>query len=397
MRLLFSPRNTTQKLINSVLTPQWIVLIPAFLSAFAWFLPESFGFYKGFDNPEKVNVLSLGMVIIWYFSIALFTYTAYNSGKKVKILEDINRYSKLDNVWLYRFYSWVSIIGLVSTIYSTISYLGFNNFFDAVFKFTTNTIAKAIYNQGYSVGLYSLRYIIIISFALACYRLYKREKFLFFDLVNILLFLIYIIFWGRRLQLVCSIFVFLCLANSHKNMMQNINIRKFYTFILFGLGMLIIATVLRNYGTYLDRGYSNPIVVTFANIIEYLSAPFQVSLSIGNNIDQAFNGIHYRRFTDISVTLTTNSAFADLTPKYGFFVFLYFIIVSIVFGFLAGLFQKNKNNYLFLGYPVILYAFFEVWRIELFFKGIFLTLLITSIGAVLIHTTLCNLSKRRIS
>ena len=397
MRLLFSPRNSTQRFLNFLLSPHWILLIPATLSGLAWFIPDEYGFYKGFTYPEKVNVLSLGLVISWYLLIALFTYFAFNTGKKVKILNDVNTFSSLDNVWLYRFYSWVSIIGLSATIYSTISYLGFGAFINAVASFTTNTIADAIYEQGYSVGLYSLRYVIIISFALACFRLYKRKKFIAFDAINILLFLIYIVFWGRRLQLICSLLVFLCLANSQKDMMQRINIKKFYTFLIFGLILLVSATVLRNYGTYLERGYSNPIIVTFANVIEYLASPFQVSLSIGNNLEKALNSIPYREFTNISTALTTNSAFAGLIYKLGIFVFPYIILISIVFGFLAGFFFKNKHNYLYLGYPVILYAYSEVWRIELFFKGIFLTLLITSIGAVLIHTILCNLSKRKLS
>lgn len=156
--------------------------------------------------------------------------------------------------------------------------------------------------------------------------------------------------------------------------------------MIFGFILLSIATLLRNYGSYERMGYSNPLSAVITNILSYLAAPFQASLAVGNNVLDAFSGVDYWQYTDLDHTLTANSAFADMVTRQGMMAIIKINISALVFGFIGGWLYKNKDNYLYTGYPIVLYAFAELWRIDLFGKGIFLTLLIIAIGIPILYS-----------
>ena len=387
MRVTISPTNTFQRFLNIILTPHWIVILTVTVSAIAWLLPESFGFYQGFKEKEPLSFHSFFLIALWYSIIFITTYYAFYIGGKVKLIHDFDVFVPLKNSSIFIIISCIAFLGFFYSLTETIRILGVSGFINAVTTFQTNKIAYAIYND-YSIGLFSLRYVLILSFGVTLYRIFEFKKVRNLDLINIIVFVFYIAFFGRRLQLVCSIIVFLCIANRKKEFLRKINLRKLFFIMIFGATMLIVATVLRNYGTYQERGFNNPVIATVANIVEYLASPFQVSVGIGNNLNKAIEGIFYRKYVDIDSGLVTNSAFADIIIADGLWAFFNIFLTSLIFGFLAGFLSKNKDNYLFLGYPIILYAFAEVWRIELFNKGIFYTLLFAGVGIPFIYTCL---------
>ncbi|MDF9801084.1 hypothetical protein OKW21_006347 [Catalinimonas alkaloidigena] len=380
-----SPEALAQSLLSTVLKPYWIIAVTVFASAFAWVLPEFLGFYQGFEERENLGAISLLFIFSWYFSAIFLTYLAFRTGNKFPKIKEIERFANIDRSHIYIWYSIIGLFGFFYTVYVTFQVLGLNGFIYSVISFTTNKIAEAIY-QDYSAGIFSLRYVTIITFGWALYRLIILRKFTLLDFINIAAFIFYIAFFGRRLQLVCSILVFLALANRHGSLLKKVKLSRMLLLMVFGFIMLSVATLLRNYGSYADMGYSNPLAAVITNIVSYLAAPFQVSLGVGNNILAAFSGVDYRAYTDVDSTLTANSAYAELSTKDGPTAILKLLGWSTFFGFLGGWLYKNKNNYTYTAYPIILYAFAELWRIDLFSKGIFFTLLIISAGVPIAYS-----------
>ncbi len=393
-----SPEALVQAFLNTLLKPHWIILFTVMASAFAWLLPDFLGFYKGYDETEDINLFSLLFIFSWYFLAIFLTYLGFRTGNKFPKIREIDRFANINHSHIYLWYSIIALFGFFYTLYVTLKVLGLKGFIYSVATFTTNRIAEAIY-QDYSAGVFSLRYVTIIAFGWALYRLLILKKFSLFDFLNIITFIFYIAFFGRRLQLVCSLLVFLGLANRYGGMLKKVKLSRMILLLLFGFILLSVATLLRNYGSYANMGYSNPLSAVITNIISYLAAPFQVSLGVGNNILAAFSKVGYRFYTDVDTTLTANSAFAELSTKDGPKALFKLIGWSLVFGFLGGWFYKNKENYIYTAYPVILYAFAELWRIDLFSKGIFFTLLIVSAGLPILYSIVVYLFKpnKRIS
>ena len=120
-------------------------------------------------------------------------------------------------------------------------------------------------------------------------------------------------------------------------------------------------------------------------IIAYLSAPFQVALGVGNNIDSVARGIDPAAYTDWEVNLTTNSAFQELLLQMGWVAFGYIAIMALVAGWISGWCSRQTHSYFLLGFPVISYAFAELWRLDLFRTGIFQSLLAVSLGIPLCY------------
>ena len=109
---------------------------------------------------------------------------------------------------------------------------------------------------------------------------------------------------------------------------------------------------------------------------------------MGNHVLDAFSGDTQWQYTDVDTSLTANSAFADMVTTEGPIAIIKVIAWAFGFGRVGGRLYKNKHNYLYTGYPIVLYAFAELWRIDLFTKGIFFTLLIVA-TAIPIGYTLC--------
>lgn len=171
-------------------------------------------------------------------------------------------------------------------------------------------------------------------------------------------------------------------------MFEHIKFQRLLLFAAIGVALLATATLLRNYSGYAKMGYENPVIAVITNIVSYLAAPFQASLGVGNNVLDAFSRVNYRVYTDVDRTLSANSAFADMITGQGLIAITKVLVWSLGFGYLGGWLYRNKTNYLYTGYPIILYAFAELWRIDLFTKGIFFTLLLVAVGVPIVYSLL---------
>lgn len=122
-----------------------------------------------------------------------------------------------------------------------------------------------------------------------------------------------------------------------------------------------------------------------SEVIAYLGTPFQVSLGVCNNFDSATNGITSDYYVNWEYTLNSNSAIDQLAPQLGWWAFGYMGVTCLFYGMLAGYVFSMRGTYLFVVYPVVLYGFAELWRLDMFTQGIFYTnLIVTLVGPLVV-------------
>jgi hypothetical protein len=111
-----------------------------------------------------------------------------------------------------------------------------------------------------------------------------------------------------------------------------------------------------------------------SSITSYLASPFQASIAVANNIMYiACTELEtYRRFVDLDMSLSTNSAFVHINEELGVLGWLYIFILTVVVGAIFSLLKSYGRTALLLPCGAILYACSELWRIDLFRQGIFI-------------------------
>jgi len=383
-----------KKVILFFVKPYGIVLITVTMSLFAWLIPNNFGFWKGFDRQEEVTFNSLFIFISWYSLIMFLSYLGYKFGLMIKVntqkFESV-KLNKSTPFYILSFFSW---IGLLASILSVINKMGIEGIILSMIDFSLNMIEEALY-EDYAVGIYSLRYTIIIVFGISLYKIYKREntKLCIF---NILLFIVYTIIFGKRLQILCGLFIFLSYFSSDKDLIGKLKVKNLIINFLIVIILFVVASTLRGFNTFANLGFENALSLTFANVVLYLAAPMQGFITIANRIGFDYNTFDFFSLGTISYDLNTNSGFSFIVmsikysdfginrtflPYHGYGLalgYLYISAISLFYSFLLGILWKLRSTYFFNAYGVILYAFGEIWRIDLFSVGIFFTLLIIS-------------------
>lgn len=374
--------------------PYGVVFITVTMSLFAWFIPDNFGFWKGFDRQEDFTFNSLFIFISWYSLIIFLSYLGYKFGLKIKI--DTKKFEsiKLEKSMPFYILSFFSWAGLLSSILSVINKMGIEGIILSMIDFSLNMIEEALYEE-YSAGIYSLRYTIIIVFGLSLYKLYRREQRTL-CIINIILFIIYTVIFGKRLQILCGLFIFLSYFSSNRILIEKLKVRKLILSFLVVIILFIVASTLRGFNTFSSLGFENPVSATLANVVLYLAAPMQGFLTIANKIGIDNNTFNFFALGTIDYRLNTNSGFSFIVmstkngefgidrtflPYHGYGLvlgYLYISVISLLYSFFLGILWKLRSTYFFNAYGVILYAFGEIWRIDLFSVGIFFTLLIIS-------------------
>lgn len=365
-------------LLSFLFKPYVVVIIPVFISFIFWEIPTEWGFYKGFDIKEQFSVEALILLLSWYCLVMLSIYSGFKIGKRIPVPQIIDKKVSIDKNNIYYIYTVIGLIGFASFIKESLTSLSLEGVLFMIINFSVNEIQKAGY-ENYQIGLLSLRYVLLISFGIAIFRIYSKKSSNI-DYLNIIIYMLYIMLLGRRLQLICGLVVFLCLANRNENLVQKIKLKKLVFYGILFYSLILIPSILRGFNGYINRGIENPLLVGIANAIEYMAPTIQVSVGIANNIGMAINGIDYRSYINVSEDLTTNSALSYIIIDYGYLGYLYYSLSLFIYSIIAGFLSNNKGNYLFIGYPIIYYGFTEIWRINFYIEGIFVTLIMVGVG-----------------
>lgn len=356
--------------------PHNIIIITYTVVFIFWAFPSFDYFRKGFDEPlPLLSVGGLGLIVA-ILSAWCFTYLFYNAGKLTARKKSQTRLSineALSNK-AYFLFILLSSIGLLAVFYSLMKSGGVYFIFDSVQSGRANELKKALY-EDYSVGILSLRYASVMCGALLICRRMSGIKNLPLDAAAFFLVLSTALL-SSRLTVSASLFGGLYLFIYFKKEMQISSVRVIFSsafiFLLFSA-----LNWSRNYGFYEKMGLGF-ISGGFSEMLAYLGTPFQGAIFAISNLGNDFTTDKMFSITTIETSLTTNSAFLELTTSNSWLglgeLFLLICISSFAIGF-CETFKGGK--YICCVVPLI-YAFAELWRLSLFEKGLTITIITIS-------------------
>ncbi|MFZ5807153.1 MAG: hypothetical protein ACOY3I_08115 [Verrucomicrobiota bacterium] len=362
-----------------ILTPYGIVIITVLLSFLAWVTPD-FGFFiKGFE-AIALTPKAILYFITWYSLILFFSWLGFLLGKRYYLKTSFFKHlASLDDGFIYLAFSIFGSIGGLYALYYIWQNIGWTGIIHAISTSQANILKIALY-ENYSIGIFSLRYLTILSGGLAIYRMLSKISFHILDFFNLFLLLL-ISGIASRLSFVaaCIIGVGLWIINDPRETIK-IPISKSILAILVLFILFSAYNSARNAGFYSEkRGIDSFYVAGASEILSYLGTPFQGSLTAGEHFNSLNRGGDIFVLGDIDDRLTTNSAFAELTKDYGYYSFFIIAVASFCSASMMGFLRYQLDTYLALIYFVLLYCFSELWRIFMFNKGIVITLLIFSL------------------
>lgn len=351
--------------------PHNICLLGVLVSLAAWLVPPLWGIKKGFFISAEWTFFSAVLLFNWYGLIYLSAYIGGVAGKSLyKSRFPRLTVPSLDSNKLLWFFTILSGLGVVATYAKIIGDISLAGAIYFVASGTANELKEALYDD-YSVGFVSLRYLILYSASISFYRFYKTRKIRLVYAVNFLLLLMSALL-SSRLIFVATILVSLFIS-VHSKVYVKVNFFK----VISGLALLFLSLSTLNYSrnaNFYESGGLDFWGGGISSIVTYLGSPFQVAVGGANHVEVLLEGgsESYRRIVDIDETLNTNSAFVHLHEGFGYWSWLYIVSLSFFYGFLFSYFISYENTSLVLPCGAILYAFAEIWRLDLFRQGIFL-------------------------
>jgi len=383
-------------MIKYIFKPHLIVIFTVTLSYLAWSIPNGW-ISKGFTKNIEFNITIILLLLIWYILILFLSYFGFKIGNKV-FLTNLILINQFENLKFYKVLSWIAWIGTGASIASIFMDIGgVFGIIEMLISFSLNKARDSLY-EDYSPGILSLRYVIIIPTGWAISNSIVGRKSIY-NYVNIFMFLIYSMIYGRRVEMLCVCFYAICIVYLAERKVFSKKI--IYLGITILLIFLILASVLRNFNYYSSEGYDSPLTATAANMVEYLATPFQGSLAAAANIDSIIDSVPsmpfneyfsffyrphdkyyfelYSYYSGIEEHLNTNSALLLIIIDYKLVGLAFFLLLVLFWSIIAGIAYRNSNTYIFLLYPIILYSFAEIWRLVLFTTGFFYINIITII------------------
>ncbi|UCE23177.1 MAG: hypothetical protein JSU74_07670 [Candidatus Zixiibacteriota bacterium] len=373
-------RTPATAIIRFSVKPYGIVVVTVILSFLAWLIPELHNIDKGFEQSQEL--LSLGglTVLVWYSLIVVCAWLFFRLGRASEgLLDPLDRSIGLHDYGAYCFLSAVGFVGFVYVATFMISSLGFESLLTAVVSGEANTLHKKLY-EDYSIGFFSLRYVVILSGGLAIYRIISRISRSCLDIANILMLLVLAVI-ASRLSVVFALLIGLGLWVTNCPRIR----------VKFGRLLLLLAAVFvlfslynysRNVGYYTAQGIDNFFAAGISEIVRYLASPFQGGLAAGNHLDRIIaDPARAYLYTGIDLRLSTNSTLLGLIGAHGYLFIPIMLFTLMVSAFLMGMVYRRRDKYLILVYFVLLYCYAEIWRIYMFRSGIVITLLVFSLLA----------------
>ena len=372
--------------LRRLASPPGAVIVPLLLSFVAWSVPAFGVLRKGFDHPQPLFSQGGMLVCVWYGIIILCALFGERLGRALAPAgRQAQAYVGLNDVFTYRLLSVIGALGAGYSIYYAGSKMGAEEITNLISNGQANKLKKALYDN-YSIGLPSLRYVVILSGGLAIYRLITGLSRGLWEIAN-LAALLGTTLLSSRLSLVAAVF-----SAGVLFVTNNPPARIPWTKILLGgaalFALLSFFNMTRNKGFYEKSDSGGFLVSGLSEIIAYLGAPFQGSLAAGNYFGSISRGMDAIRYTDISTDLSTNSAFLELLDNeildnVGAWCFLLVALTSFGAALIIGLLRHQMNTHFGLISCVLLYCYAELWRIFLFAKGIVFTLLAVAFGVPL--------------
>ncbi len=354
----------------------------AVLASFTAWLCPTFGFvHKGFDPPAQLDFTSFMILACWYGLI----FISFSLGEKAGNLRLFRRNAlrdctvSVESNLVYYSFTLITTIATIATSVRVLSLLSVQQAFVFVTMGQTNELKDALY-QDYSIGLFSLRHVVVFSSAIALYRMIRWKSFTLINIFNTLLLFVNSFLLASRLTFVATVLTTLLILTFDKRTLK-LSLTKTASVATLLFLLLSVANSSRNAGYYEDLRLSF-LQAGFSEIVSYLGSPFQMAIGSARFTDQlvAAGDQTYRNYADEQITLNTNSAFVHLHEQFGYSSWPYIAGICLLMGFLFEFLASLGRTVFLLPSGAILYASAELWRLDLFHQGIFIVWMVVGIG-----------------
>jgi hypothetical protein len=380
--------------VERVMKPSGIAVLAVALSFCAWLCPDFGVLRKGYTVPEHPDVLTSFILLSWY----LLIFAGFAVGQKlgVSFASKQRPWHKnipsLDSAAVYWTFTALGAFGAIATFVRIFRALPFFQAVLYIYLGQANRLKITLYDD-YSAGILSLRYLVTFSAALAVYRFAKFRKLSLLGIVNILLLGATVLI-SSRLILIATLLISAFLVTYGKRTIK-ISLVKLSIFIglIFVVLSLLNSSRNSNFYAYRNESFAE---AGISEIVTYLGSPFHVALGAARRTDEIAAGRPdlYREYIDVEEILTTNSAFVQLHERMGYIAWPYIGIVCCSMGFMFSWLSSFGKTSFLLPAGAIMYASADLWRLDLFRQGIFITWLFAGIA---VPALLLPFSKRRLA
>lgn len=389
--------------LKSIMKPHLIFVPFVVLGIICWLLPASI---IGVSRKSELGVVSISLFVVWYFFIVLACLAAR------KVAGGLVWINRSDSGYSNTFYLILTVLSAIGTV-ATFQTLGsLDSIIASIRSQQVNSLKEALYSD-YSAGFLTFRYTAALSAAIALYRMLILRRFSPIDYLNVL-FVLMCAFISARIILVQSAFFFIfMIVNQYGLRQRRIRIGRVMGVFLIMLTFSVVVgfTYLRSAGTYKEElGIENPLLVTGVELSRYAAMPIQVTIGVGEIVAKsdaverrsvrliylAPTFLHpedmksdnsggvgeqwYLSRIDLPPTLTTNSAYAALIGYLSYWAFLFMPVICFSFAFIFFIFSGLGSLEARLLQGLVLYGFFEIWRLYLFSAGSFVYMFLLLVG-----------------
>jgi hypothetical protein len=358
--------------IDRIMRPSGIAIFAITLSICAWLFPDFGLLRKGFTVAEHPDLASSFILFSWY----LLIFSSFRVGQEMGASfaasrRSTNNIPPLSSQAMYLVFTALSAIGVAATFFRIFHTLPFQQAVLYISLGQANRLKNTLYDD-YSAGILSLRYLVLYSASLSIYRIVKFRKLSLLSIVNLVLLAMTALL-SSRLILVATVLTSAFLLNYAKKSIRISPARiGIFACILFAILSLLNSS--RNGNFYAERNLSFT-EASISEMITYLGAPFQAAVGAAKRTDDIVGGRSdtYRDFVNVEESLNTNSAFVQLHEQMGYLSWIYIGALCCFMGFMFSWLTSYGKTAFLLPCGAILYASAELWRVDLFQQGIFIT------------------------
>jgi hypothetical protein len=347
----------------------------------AWLFPSFGVLRKGFESPARLSLDAFVVLACWY----LLIFLCFSLGEKVGsfLVPPRNRATAisldLNGNLIYYAFTILGAIGITTTLVRVFQALSVQEAILAITLGQANALKDALY-EDYSIGLVSLRYLILYSASLALYRIIRFRSFTPTNLFNVLMLGVASALLSSRLIFIATMLTLIFLLSFGKSSTR-ISVPKLLTLATLLFLLLAVLNYSRNKGYYDENNLSFGLAGV-SEILAYLGSPFQAEIGAAGVTDDLVAGGDqtYRNYVEEEENLNTNSAFIHLHEQFGYSTWPYMAVMCLTMGFVFQALASLGKTVFLLPCGAILYASAELWRLDLFHQGLFIVWFVFGVG-----------------
>ena len=366
---------------RAILRPSVVSMTAMFGSLAAWLFPSFGVLRKGFNNPARLDFGAFVVLACWYMLIFMSFSIGEKAGRLMVLQKKAPRGNlfDLDSNFVYGAFTLLTTIGIASTVFSIFRSLSLQQALVFIALGQANSLKEALY-ENYSVGVVSLRYLVLYSASIALYRIIRFKSYSAINIFNIVMLGVSTLLLGSRLIFIATLLTATLILTLGKSMVR-ISLTKTIALVTSLFLILGVANFARNKDYYERNGLSF-VDAGVSEIIAYLGSPFQVAVGSAAVTEQLVAGGNdtYRNYVDEETNLNTNSAFVHLHEQIGYASWVYISGICLFMGFVFEALRSLGRTIFLLPCGAILYGSAELWRLDLFRQGIFIVWFVIGIG-----------------